>query len=67
MLHQVILPFDGGLSSAERLEDIVMYVLSGGPTPRLHCCLLTAPPWSLHPLPSLISNCLLELREGHGG
>ena len=29
--------------------------------PRLHSCLLTAPPWSLHPLPSLISNCPLEL------
>ena len=27
------------------------------PAPRLHYCFLTAPPWSLHPLPSLISNC----------
>ena len=28
------------------------------PAPRLHCCFLTVPPLSLHPLPSLISNCL---------
>jgi len=28
------------------------------PAPRLHCCCLTAPPWSLPPLPSLISTCL---------
>ena len=28
------------------------------PAPRLHYCLLTAPPLSLHPLPSLISNHL---------
>ena len=28
-----------------------------GSAPRLHCCFLTAPPLSLHPLPSLISNC----------
>ena len=34
-----------------------------------HYCSSTAPPLSLHPLPSLISKCLnfLELREGHGG
>ena len=31
---------------------------SQDPAPRLHCCFLTALPWSLHPLPSLISNCL---------
>ena len=29
-----------------------------GPALSLHCGLLTAPPWSLHPLPSLISNCM---------
>ena len=28
------------------------------PAPRLHYCLLTVPPWSQHPLPSLISTCL---------
>ena len=28
------------------------------PALRLYYCCLTAPPWSLHPLPSLISNCL---------
>ena len=38
-----------------------------GPAPRLHYCLLTATPWSLHPLLSLISNCPLELREVHRG
>ena len=26
--------------------------------PRFYCCNLTVPPLSLHPLPSLISNCL---------
>ena len=26
--------------------------------PRLHCCFLSVPPLSLHPFPSLISNCL---------
>ena len=29
-----------------------------GTTPRLHCCFLTVPSWSLHPLTSMISNCL---------
>ena len=29
-----------------------------GPAPRLYCCVLMAPPWSLPPLPSLISTCL---------
>lgn len=28
------------------------------PAPRLHYCFLTAPPLLLHPLPSLICNCL---------
>ena len=28
------------------------------PAPRLHNCFLPALPWSLHPLPSLINNCL---------
>ena len=37
-----------------------MYPLKGNqdPAPRLHYCYLTAPPLSLHPFPSLISNCL---------
>ena len=53
-----ILHLMGGFSSVE-LKDIVMYIPWGGTrTPRVHYCLLTAPPWSLHPLPSLISNCL---------
>ena len=42
-----------------------------GPAPRLHYYLLTAPPRSLHPLPSLISTCLNlpfgAQREGQGG
>ena len=70
MLHQVILSFVGGFSFAERLKDIVnVYSLrrNQDPVPRLHYCLLTTPPWSLHPLPLLISNCPLELRESHGG
>ena len=29
-----------------------------GPAPRLQGCRLPAPPWSLHPLPSLMSSCL---------
>ena len=33
------------------------------PAPRLPYCLLATPPWSLHPLSSLVSNCPLELRE----
>ena len=45
-----------------------MYPLRGNqdPVPRLHYCFLTVPPLSLHPLPSLMSNCLnvpLGLRE----
>lgn len=28
------------------------------PAPRLHCCFLAAPPLSLHPIPSQISNSL---------
>ena len=43
------------------------------PAPRLHYCFLTVSPLSplsLHPLPSLISNCLnlpFGTQEGHGG
>ena len=62
------LSFIDGFSSSEELKDLVMYVYSlrrnQDPVPKLH---LTVPPWSLYPLPSLISNCLtypLELREG---
>jgi len=37
-----------------------MYPLRGNqdPAPRLYCCVLMAPPWSLPPLPSLIGNPL---------
>ena len=38
-----------------------------GPVPRLHYCFLTAPPLSLHPLLSLISNCLNLPFETQGG
>ena len=57
-----------GFYSAERLIDIVLYFPGGGTGPalRLHSCLLTAPPWSPRPLPSLISSCPLELWEGPG-
>ena len=37
------------------------------PAPRLHYCFLTALPLSLHPLPSLISNCLNLLFGTQGG
>ena len=46
--------------SAESSE-IFLYISREGnqdPAPRLHFCLLTAPPSSLHPLSSLISNCV---------
>ena len=36
------------------------------PAARLHYCLLTVSPWSLHPLPSLISNLLNLLFETQG-
>ena len=51
----------GGLSSCTRTQRYCyVYFLRGNqdPAPRLHYCLLAAPPLSLHPLPSLISNCL---------
>ena len=49
-----------------------MYPMRGNQdrVPRLHSCLLAAPPLSLHPLPSLIAAvqiCPLELTEGCGG
>ena len=30
MLHQIVLPFVGGFSSAERLKDIVVYIPGRG-------------------------------------
>ena len=69
MLHQVLLPFVGDFSSAERLKGIARYIPmeKPGPAPKLRYALLTAPPCSLNPLPSLINSCSLELREGNGG
>ena len=47
------------LSSVEELKDIIIYIPRGGTLPpELHYSLLIAPLWSLHPLPSLIRNCL---------
>ena len=51
----------GGLSSCRRTQRYCsVYPLRGSqdPAPRRHYCLLTAPPLSLHPVPSLINNCL---------
>ena len=56
-----ILHRGGGLSSCRRAQRCCyVYPLRSNqdPAPRLHYCLLTAPPLSLHPLPSLISNYL---------
>ena len=51
-----------GVRSAEELEDTVMPCASleeePGPASRLCSGLLTAPPWSLHPLPSFFSKGL---------
>ena len=60
-LNSTGLPFAGGFSSAEELKDNVMYIPWGETRtlpPRLSYCFLAAPPFSLHPRPSQISNCL---------
>ena len=49
------------ICSAVKLKDIVnVYSLRRNQdhAPRLPYCLLTSPPWSLHPLPSLNSSCM---------
>ena len=71
-LNCTILHLGGGLFSAEEQETLLYIFLVEEPRPcqRLHYCFLTAPPLSLHPLPSLISNSLnlsLELRESQRG
>ena len=50
----------GAFSSAEELRCCYAYSLgrNQATAPRLHSCSLTAPPCSLYPLPSLMSNCL---------
>ena len=58
-----ILPLGGGLSYSEELRDVSDCSVcplrrSQYPAPRLHYCFLTVPPLLLHPLPSLIRNCL---------
>ena len=60
--------FCGSFSSVIELKGIVMYIPWGGTRtlPRGFTILLTAPPWSLHPLPSLTSNCLNLLFGSQG-
>ena len=58
-----ILPLGGGLSYLEELRDasdcsVCPLRRNQNPAPRLHYCFLTVPPLLLHPLPSLICNCL---------
>ena len=56
-----ILHLGGGpqfLHKNSKLSLCVSLQEEPGPAPRLHYCLLTSSPLSLHPLPSLISNCL---------
>ena len=56
-----------GFQFFEGLKDIVMYISrSQNPASRLHYCLLTLPPWSLHALPSLITDCLNLLFGAQG-
>ena len=47
----------GGLVVEKSSKTLLCVSLEGvpGPGPRWHSCVLMAPPWSLHPLPSLIS------------
>ena len=55
------LPFGGSFSSVQEFKDNIIYIPWGGTRtlpPRLYYCFLTASPFSLHPLPSLISNYL---------
>ena len=71
-LNCTILHLGGGLFSAEELEILLYIFLAEEPRPcqRLHYCFLTAPPLSLHPLPSMTSNSLnlsFELRESQRG
>ena len=50
-----------GLSSYRRTQRycyVCSFRRNQDPVPWLHYCFLTAPPLSLHSLPSLISNCL---------
>ena len=49
---------DCSVHSLRRNQDLV---------PRLRDCLLTAPPWSLQPLPALMSNLLTLLFGTQGG
>ena len=62
VLHQVVNIFHlVGVLVLQKSWKILLCVSLEGepdPAPRLRYCFLTAPPLSLHPLPSLISNCL---------
>ena len=61
MLHQVVNIFHllEVLVLQKSSKNCYVYPLwwNEEPASRLLCCFLTAPPLSLHPLPSLISNC----------
>ena len=51
------LSFVGSFLVLQKNSKILLYtafVEEPGPSPRLLYCFWTAPPWSLHPLPSLI-------------
>ena len=50
----------GGFSAVKSSKMLSWVSLEGepGPAPRLHYCVSTVPPLSLHPFPSLIGNCL---------
>ena len=53
-----ILHLGGGLSSCRRYY-VYSFRRNQDPAPRLYYCFLTAPPFFLHSLPSLINNCLI--------
>ena len=56
----MLTPLVGDFSSVKCSKKLLSVSLEAGPVPnpRLYYCFFTAPPLSLHPLPSLISNCL---------
>ena len=64
MLHQVVFHLLGVLVLQKGSKYCHVYSLS---RTRMLLQVCTNPPWSLYPLPSLISNCPLECREGPGG
>lgn len=65
--NQVVLLFAEALVPKKAQSYCYIYSLrrNQDPVPRQHHCLLTAPPWPLHPLLSPMSSCPL-LKENHG-